>query len=44
MHRLIDTHAHLEEIENLEQAITGAKSANIIAIIGVGSDYQSNKI
>ena len=43
MYRLIDTHAHLEEIENLGQAITEAKSANIIAIIGVGSDYQSNQ-
>lgn len=43
MYRLIDTHAHLEEIENLEQAITEAKSANIVAIIGVGSDYQSNQ-
>ncbi len=40
---MIDTHAHLEEIENLEQTVTKAKSANIIAIIGVGSDYQSNK-
>ena len=43
MYRLIDTHAHLEEIENLEQAITEAKSANIIGIIGVGSDYESNQ-
>ena len=43
MHRLIETHAHLEEIEGLEQAITEAKLANIIAIIAVGSDYESNK-
>ena len=43
MYRLIDTHAHLEEIKNLEQAITEAKSANIMAIIAVGSDYQSNQ-
>lgn len=43
MYRLVDTHAHLEEIENLEQAITEARSAGIIAIIGVGSDYQSNQ-
>ena len=43
MYQLIDTHAHLEEIDNLEQAIAEAKSANIIAIIGVGSDYQSNQ-
>ena len=43
MYRLIDTHAHLEEIENLEQAVTEARLANIIAIIGVGSDYESNQ-
>ncbi len=43
MYRLIDTHAHLDEIENLGQAIAKAKSANIIAIIGVGSDYESNQ-
>ena len=43
MYRLIDTHAHLEQIKNLEQALTEAKSANIIAIIGVGSDYESNQ-
>ena len=43
MYRLIDTHAHLEEIENLGQAITEAKSANVVAIIAVGSDYQSNQ-
>ena len=43
MYQLIDTHAHLEEIENLEHAITEARSANIIAIIGVGSDYESNQ-
>jgi len=43
MYRLIDTHAHLDEIENLEQVITEAKSANVVAIIGVGSDYESNQ-
>ena len=43
MYRLIDTHVHLEEIKNLDQAITEAKSANIIDIIGVGSDYQSKQ-
>ncbi len=43
VYRLIDTHAHLDEIENLEQVITEARSANIIAIIGVGSDYESNQ-
>jgi len=32
----------LEEIENLELAIEKAKSAGLVAIIAVGSDYQSN--
>lgn len=41
--RLIDTHAHLEEVKNLEDTIQKAKSAGIIAIIGVGSDYDSNQ-
>lgn len=43
MYRLIDTHAHLEEIENLEQVVSEAKQAGIIAIIAVGSDYESNQ-
>jgi TatD DNase family protein len=43
MYRLIDTHAHLDEIEGLEQVIAGAKSAGIIAIVAVGSDYASNQ-
>jgi len=43
MCRLIDTHVHLEEIEELEKALTEAKAADIIAIIAVGSDYESNQ-
>ena len=43
MYRLVDTHAHLEEIGDLKQAIVEARSANIIAIIAVGSDYESNQ-
>ena len=43
MYQLIDTHAHLEEVENLERVIAEARSANITAIIGVGSDYKSNQ-
>ena len=39
---LIDSHCHLEEIENLGSAIEKAKSAGVVAIIGVGSDYSSN--
>ena len=43
MYRLIDTHAHLEEIKGLEQVLTEARAANIMAIIAVGSDYESNQ-
>src|SRR4030042_872634 len=42
MYRLIDTHAHLEEIENLEETLVRAKEAGLITIIAVGSDIASN--
>ncbi len=43
MYRLIDTHVHLDEIQDVEKAIAEAKSAGIVAIIVVGSDYESNQ-
>ncbi len=43
MRPLIDTHAHLEEIADLDAALAEAKAANVIAIIAVGSDYESNQ-
>ena len=43
MYRLVDTHAHLEEIENLGQVLAEARLANLAAIIAVGSDYASNQ-
>lgn len=42
MYRLIDTHAHLDEIEDLEQALDDAKKAGLIAVVAVGSDIESN--
>jgi TatD DNase family protein len=42
MYRLVDTHAHLDEIENLDQAIGEARSAGVIAIVAVGANYESN--
>lgn len=39
---LIDTHAHLEDVGNLKEAIKRAVEAGVIAIIAVGSDYDSN--
>lgn len=40
--KLIDTHAHLEEIEDLKKAIENAVKIGVKAIIAVGSDYDSN--
>lgn len=40
--KLIDTHAHLEDVENLGDAVKRAAEVGVIAIIAVGSDYDSN--
>jgi TatD DNase family protein len=40
---IIDTHNHLNEVENLEQALLTATKAGIKAIISVGTDDPSNK-
>jgi TatD DNase family protein len=42
MLQLIDTHAHLDEIDNLEQVLTQAKALGLVAIIAVGCDVVSN--
>lgn len=41
-YKLIDTHAHLDELENLDKAIEEAKQVGLVAIIAVGQDYESN--
>lgn len=38
----IDTHAHLDEIEDLDSAITRAREAGVKSILCVGSSYTSN--
>jgi TatD DNase family protein len=40
---LIDGHAHLNEIADIDAAISGAASAGVGAIIGVGMDIESNR-
>ena len=42
MYKLIDTHAHLDELKNLDLMLEEAKKAGIIAIVAVGSNHQSN--
>jgi TatD DNase family protein len=41
--KLIDTHAHLDEIEDIDGALKRAKDFGLQAIIGVGSDFVSNQ-
>jgi len=40
--RLVDTHAHLDEVPDVEKAIQDAKRAGVVAIVAVGQDYDSN--
>jgi TatD DNase family protein len=42
VYRLVDSHAHLEELEDLDAALERALQAGVIAMIAVGSDYESN--
>jgi TatD DNase family protein len=41
--QLIDTHAHLDEIKDIDGALCRAKEAGVRAVIGLGSDFASNK-
>jgi len=41
--RLIDSHAHLEEVPDLDVEIDRAKLNGLVAVIAVGSDEKSNE-
>jgi TatD DNase family protein len=43
MYKLIETHAHLDEIAGLEAALLSARRAGVAAIVAVGQDLASNK-
>jgi TatD DNase family protein len=43
MIQLIDTHAHLDELEDLESTLKQAKQVGVAAIIAVGSSQESNQ-
>jgi len=42
VYKLIDTHAHLDELKSLDLMLDEAKKAGVIAIVAVGSNNQSN--
>jgi len=39
---LIDTHAHLEDLENIDAALGRAEETGVVAVLTMGSDYESN--
>ncbi|MEW6592484.1 MAG: TatD family hydrolase [Candidatus Hadarchaeota archaeon] len=41
--RLVDAHAHLEDIPNIDEEIARAGEAGVIAIVAVGMDEKSNE-
>ena len=40
--KIVDTHCHLNDIENIEQAILQAEKAGVIAIVNMGCEHNSN--
>ena len=40
--KLIDTHCHLDEIENLDSVLEDAREAGVTGIIAVGINYETN--
>jgi len=42
VYRLVDSHVHLDEIEDVERAIYEAKQVGVVALVAVGQDYESN--
>ncbi|MFA5629007.1 MAG: TatD family hydrolase [Dehalococcoidales bacterium] len=43
MFKLIDTHAHIDEVEDIDNVITQAKSNNVAAIVALGMSLTSNR-
>jgi len=41
-YRLIDSHAHLDELDNLDLMLEEAKGNGVVAIVAVGSNLESN--
>ncbi|MBN2074849.1 MAG: TatD family hydrolase [Dehalococcoidales bacterium] len=40
--KLIDTHCHLDEIDNLDSVLDQAREAGVMGIIAVGINYETN--
>ncbi|MCX8176104.1 MAG: TatD family hydrolase [Candidatus Bathyarchaeota archaeon] len=42
MLKLVDSHVHLDELENFEEALKDCRNVGVLAVVGVGSNYASN--
>ena len=40
---IIDTHAHLDQLEHLDAALNNARESNVVGILAVGVDLSANK-
>jgi TatD DNase family protein len=40
--RLVDTHAHLDEVDDVDSVLEAARRVGVIGVVAVGSDWQSN--
>ncbi|MFC1978673.1 TatD family hydrolase [Chloroflexota bacterium] len=44
MYKVIDTHCHLDELDDIESALKKAQVAGVIAVVACGLDYVSNNV
>ncbi|MFC1951135.1 TatD family hydrolase [Chloroflexota bacterium] len=44
MYKVIDTHCHLDEVDDVESIIQKSKAAGVVAIVACGLDYKSNNV
>lgn len=42
MYKLVDTHAHLDELKDLDSVLEEAREAGVLAVVAVGSGHRSN--
>ncbi|MEW6033543.1 MAG: TatD family hydrolase [Chloroflexota bacterium] len=42
LYRLVDTHAHLDQLEDVEGALGEARRLGLVAVVAVGTGYESN--
>ena len=40
---LVDSHTHLEDLDDLPESLEEAKGAGVCGVIAVGMDIESNK-